>query len=67
MTVGADANIANGLTSMALQRPDALAALAPAGRDRTGRAKHVHLTFARATASPPACKGSELARGSGRS
>ncbi len=39
------ANIAAGLTAMARDRPDALAVLAPAGRDRSGRAKHVHRTF----------------------
>jgi acyl-CoA synthetase (AMP-forming)/AMP-acid ligase II len=39
------ANIASGLTSMARERPDALAVLAPAGRDSAGRAKHVHWTF----------------------
>ena len=39
------ANIASGLTAMAHDRPDALAVLAPAGRDPAGRAKHVHWTF----------------------
>jgi acyl-CoA synthetase (AMP-forming)/AMP-acid ligase II len=38
-------NIASGLSAMAALRPDALAALAPAGRDPSGRARHVHLTF----------------------
>ena len=45
MTTLDSANIASGLTAMAAERPDALAALAPAGRDSSGRAKHVHLTF----------------------
>jgi acyl-CoA synthetase (AMP-forming)/AMP-acid ligase II len=39
------ANIASGLTSMARDRPEALAVLAPAGRDPAGRSKHVHWTF----------------------
>ena len=38
-------NIADGLRAMAGERPDALAVLAPAGRDPAGRARHVHLTF----------------------
>ena len=38
-------NIADGLTAMARSRPDALAVLAPSGRDAAGRARHVHLTF----------------------
>ena len=38
-------NIADGLTAMARARPDALAVLAPSGRDASGRARHVHLTF----------------------
>ena len=38
-------NIADGLTAMARQRPDALAVLAPSGRDASGRARHTHLTF----------------------
>ncbi len=38
-------NIADGLAAMARSRPDALAVLAPSGRDRAGRACHVHLTF----------------------
>jgi len=38
-------NIASGLAAMALERPGALAVLAPAGRDKFGRAKHVHWTF----------------------
>ncbi len=45
MTGQATANIASGLTAMARQRPDALAVLAPAGRDAAGRARHVHWTF----------------------
>ena len=40
------ANIASGLTAMAAIRPNALAVLAPAGRDRAGRPRHVHWTFA---------------------
>ena len=38
-------NIADSLTAMARDRPDAMAVFAPAGRDRAGRARHVHLTF----------------------
>ena len=38
-------NIADGLTSMARERPDAMAVFAPAGRDPAGRTRHVHLTF----------------------
>ena len=38
-------NIADGLTVMARQRPDALAVLAPSGRDAAGRTRHTHLTF----------------------
>ena len=45
MTGDATANIASGLSEMARQRPDALAVLAPAGRDAAGRARHVHWTF----------------------
>jgi acyl-CoA synthetase (AMP-forming)/AMP-acid ligase II len=45
MTGVESANIASGLTAMALERPHSLAVLAPSGRDRSGRAKHVHLTF----------------------
>ncbi len=41
----ASANIAAGLTAMARDRPHALAVLAPSGRDRAGRARHVHWTF----------------------
>jgi acyl-CoA synthetase (AMP-forming)/AMP-acid ligase II len=39
------ANIASGLAAMARDRPGALAVLAPSGRDRAGRARHVHWTF----------------------
>ena len=46
MTGVESANIASGLTAMARERPHALAVLAPSGRDRSGNAKHVHLTFA---------------------
>ncbi len=46
MTGVESANIASGLTAMARLRPHALAVLAPSGRDRSGNAKHVHLTFA---------------------
>lgn len=45
MTSQANANIASGLAEMVRQRPDALAVIAPAGRDSAGRAKHVHWTF----------------------
>jgi acyl-CoA synthetase (AMP-forming)/AMP-acid ligase II len=45
MTLADNANIALGLTEMARDRPHSLAVLAPAGRDRAGRAKHVHWTF----------------------
>jgi olefin beta-lactone synthetase len=45
MTGQLTANIASGLAEMVRQRPDSLAVLAPAGRDRSGRAKHVHWTF----------------------
>ncbi len=45
MTAEASANIASGLTLMARERPDVLAVLEPAGRDRAGRARHVHWTF----------------------
>ena len=45
MTGRATANIASGLTEMARRRPDALAVLAPAGRDGAGRTRHVHWTF----------------------
>ena len=45
MIAAGSANIAAGLTSMARSRPDALAVLAPSGRDPTGRSRHVHLTF----------------------
>ena len=45
MTGRPGGNIASGLTAMARERPDSLAALAPSGRDSSGRAKHVHLTF----------------------
>ncbi len=38
-------NITAGLAAMARARPDALAVLAPAGRDPAGRARHVHWTF----------------------
>ena len=38
-------NIADGLTAMARQRPDAMAVFAPAGRDAAGRTRHTHLTF----------------------
>ena len=38
-------NIADGLTAMAQQRPDAMAVFAPAGRDAAGRTRHTHLTF----------------------
>jgi acyl-CoA synthetase (AMP-forming)/AMP-acid ligase II len=46
MTGQATSNIASGLTAMARERPGALAVLAPSGRDRAGRARHVHWTFA---------------------
>ena len=45
MTAVSVLNIASGLTAMARDRPDALAVLAPSGRDRSGRARHVHRTF----------------------
>ncbi|WP_435007874.1 fatty acid CoA ligase family protein [Tundrisphaera lichenicola] len=45
MIARAGRNIAAGLPEMARSRPHALAVLAPAGRDRSGRAKHVHRTF----------------------
>jgi acyl-CoA synthetase (AMP-forming)/AMP-acid ligase II len=45
MTGLENANIALGLTARARERPDSLAVLAPAGRDASGRAKHVHWTF----------------------
>ena len=38
-------NIADGLTAMAQQRPDAIAVFAPSGRDLAGRSRHTHLTF----------------------
>jgi acyl-CoA synthetase (AMP-forming)/AMP-acid ligase II len=45
MTGEVTANIASGLLEMARERPDALAVLAPSGRDGSGRARHVHWTF----------------------
>jgi olefin beta-lactone synthetase len=45
MTGQASANIASGLIAMAAKRPHALAVLAPAGRDYSGQAKHLHWTF----------------------
>ena len=45
MTGVESANIASGLSVMARERPDSLAVLAPAGRDSSGRPKHVHWTF----------------------
>ena len=45
MTGEVTANIASGLLAMVRERPDALAVLAPAGRDGIGRAKHYHWTF----------------------
>ena len=45
MTGQLTANIASGLVEMARERPEALAVLAPAGRDGAGRARHVHWTF----------------------
>jgi olefin beta-lactone synthetase len=45
MTALESANIAAGLTAMACERPDALAVIAPSGRDKAGRARHVHWTF----------------------
>ena len=45
MTGEVTANIASGLLEMVKERPDALAVLAPSGRDGSGRAKHVHWTF----------------------
>ena len=38
-------NIADGLTAIAQQRPDAIAVFAPSGRDAAGRTRHTHLTF----------------------
>jgi acyl-CoA synthetase (AMP-forming)/AMP-acid ligase II len=45
MTGEVTANIASGLLEMVRERPDALAVLAPSGRDGSGRARHVHWTF----------------------
>ena len=45
MTGEAPANIASGLAAMVRERPDALAVLAPSGRDSSCRARHVHWTF----------------------
>ena len=38
-------NIADGLSAMARDRPDAMAVFAPSGRDKAGRTRHTHLTF----------------------
>lgn len=38
-------NIAEGLTRVARDRPDAMAVFAPSGRDRQGRPRHTHWTF----------------------
>ena len=45
MTGEGSGNIASGLDRAAWERPDALAVLAPSGRDAAGRARHAHWTF----------------------
>jgi acyl-CoA synthetase (AMP-forming)/AMP-acid ligase II len=44
-TISGPPNIAAHLTRMAQRQPHAFAVAAPAGRDRSGRARYVHLTY----------------------
>lgn len=45
MSHDARANVARHLAAMATDRPHALAAASPEGRDRAGRVRYVHLTY----------------------